>query len=486
MFSALYIYGIVISAAWLIYKLLITPAYLSPLSSLPAPHWLCHLSARLFDRQCATVGELKSLYAAHQRLGPIVRLGPNEVSVVSEEGLKKIYASGLDKSDWYGPTFRVYGVQNLVCTLDHRTHSAMRKTIAGMYAKSHLQHSSDLEELSKRIVIDGLLPSMSRDGCGIRGMDVMKLFECVGVDFVTGYVFGATVGTDFLRDHLSRDRYFGEWSRLRDTPGLTEKPVTENLYLDMCKLAVTTRKDRGVDQERHSSVAAKMYEGLSSKALQFGFSEDGILMRCASEMVDHVIATQETNTITWTYILYRLSQRPVLQEQLRSELRTVSPVIQRHGDSRVLPIPASIDSLPLLNAIVIETLRLHAPNPARMRRVVPSTGLDLHGCFIPPATIISTNGYCLHRNNDAFPQPLDWMPERWLSADKTNASGTPIMRKWFWAFGSGTRSCVGQHFALQSKSSKVSSCGYMTADTHSHQACCRCDLLELYHGDYRR
>ncbi|KAK3629229.1 hypothetical protein LTR56_005105 [Elasticomyces elasticus] len=425
---------------WLIYKLVVTPAFLSPLFKLPAAHWSSHLSTRWFDRECATAGELKTLYATHQRLGPIVQLGPNEVSVVSEEGLKKVYTAGLDKSNWYD-SFRVYGVQNLVCTLDHKTHSAVRKTIAGLYTKSHLQHSEGLDGLSRRVVVDGLLPSISRDGCGVDGMDVVKLFECVGVDFISGYVFGAAIGTDFLNDQPGRDRYFGEWERLRETPGLTEQPIMEALFMDMCKAAVASGKD---------SVAAKMHHELSSKALQWNLSEEEVMTRCASEMVDHIIATQETNTVTLTYILYRLSQHPELQEQLRNELLTSKSSIA-NGENQTLPHPARIDALPILHAIIIETLSLHAANPARMRRVSPPAGLDLHGVSIPAATIISTNAFCLHRNPDVFPRPFEWLPERWLAPtnNKTDASGTPTMRRWFWGFGSGSRGCVGREFAVQ-------------------------------------
>ncbi|KAK4960927.1 hypothetical protein LTR10_001416 [Elasticomyces elasticus] len=440
MLPALHIFGISIILIWPIYKLVITPAFLSPLFKLPAAHWSSHLSARWFDRECATFGELKTLYALHQRLGPIVRLGPNEVSVVSEEGLKKVYTAGLDKSNWYD-SFRVYGVQNLVCTLDHKTHSAVRKTIAGLYTKSYLQHSGELDGLSRRIVVDGLLPGISRDGYGVQGMDVVKLFECVGVDFISGYVFGATVGTDFLNDQYGRDRYFGEWERLRETPSLTEQPIMEALFMDMCKAAVASGKD---------SVAVKMHQELSSKALQWNLSEEEVMTRCASEMVDHIIATQETNTVTLTYILYRLSQHPEYQEQLRNELLASNSGIPTSKD-QPLPTPGNLDALPLLHAIITETLRLHAANPARMRRVSPPAGLDLHGISIPPATIISTNAYCLHRNPDVFPKPFDWLPERWMSStdSKTDTSGTPTMRRWFWAFGSGSRGCVGREFALQ-------------------------------------
>ncbi|KAK5680887.1 hypothetical protein LTS10_006645 [Elasticomyces elasticus] len=440
MLPALHIFGVLLILIWLIYKLVITPAFSSPLSKLPPAHWTSHLSARWFDRQCATAGELKTLYATHQRLGPIVRLGPNEVSVVSEEGLKKVYTAGLDKSNWYD-SFRVYGVQNLVCTSDHKTHSAVRKTIAGLYTKSYLQHSEALDGLSRRVVVDGLLPSISRDGCGVQGMDVVKLFDCVGVDFISGYVFGTTIGTDFLHDQAGRDRYFGEWERLRETPGLTEKPITESLFMDMCKAAATSGDD---------SVAAKMHQELSSKALQWNLSNQEIMTRCASEMVDHIIATQETNTVTLTYILYRLSQHPGLQEQLRNELHASKSSIA-NSENQTLPPPANLDALPFLHAIITETLRLHAANPARMRRVSPPAGLDLHGVFIPRDTILSTNAYCLHRNPDVFPRPFEWLPERWLTqiGDKTDASGTSTMRRWFWAFGSGSRGCVGREFAVQ-------------------------------------
>ena len=55
--------------------------------------------------------------------------------------------------------------------------------------------------------------------------------------------------------------------------------------------------------------------------------------------------------------------------------------------------------------------------------------------------------YCLHRNPEVFPEPEIWRPERWL-IDQTSPEYKEMLR-WFWAFGSGGRMCIGSHLAVQ-------------------------------------
>lgn len=275
-----------------------------------------------------------------------------------------------------------------------------------------------------------------------------SLTSTAGVDFISGFIFGSATGTDFLDDEVSREKYFEEWNMLRRSPQCKEKPVTEDLFMRKCKVALASPPAKGT----RPLVIERMHAELSFKNREIGVSDNELLVQCASEMLDHVIATQETQTITWTYILYRLSLQPQLQDELRSELKTLQPAFGSNVSEQSLPNSSEIDKLPLLNAIVYETLRLHAANPARMRRVVPSSGVTLHEHFIPPGTVVSTNAYCLHRNPKIFPEPFDWKPERWLPA----AEGLEAKHKWFWAFGSGPRGCIGRHFALQGKKLLVS------------------------------
>ena len=176
----------------------------------------------------------------------------------------------------------------------------------------------------------------------------------------------------------------------------------------------------------------------------------------ASEMLDHLIAGHETSGITLTYLMHELSQRPYLQDRLRSELLTLSPpIIFPAGDDPAstnlkgcLPSPRSIDDLPLLNNILQETLRLYAAGPAQQPRVTPysptGTTIDRYS-NIPGGVTISANPYSLHRNAAVFPEPEKWIPERWDAEVEKREE----MKRWFWAFSSGGRMCLGNHFALQ-------------------------------------
>lgn len=88
----------------------------------------------------------------------------------------------------------------------------------------------------------------------------------------------------------------------------------------------------------------------------------------ASELLDHLVAGHETSGITFTYMMWELSRHPQLQHELRQELLTLTPTLEypfytrnAEGSLPTFPSPSAIDSLPLLDAMVRETLRLYPP-----------------------------------------------------------------------------------------------------------------------------
>jgi cytochrome P450 len=175
-------------------------------------------------------------------------------------------------------------------------------------------------------------------------------------------------------------------------------------------------------------------------------------LEMASEMLDHLAAGFDTSGITLTYVIHELSQRPESQAALRKELLTLGPPLsldQIQEKTESLPSAKSLDALPLLDAIVQETLRLRSAIPGPEPRITPPGGcrLGLEGEYakIPGGVRISAQAYSLHRNPKVYEKPDEWDPHRWLQASEDKIKE---MRKWFWAFGSGGRMCVGSNLAL--------------------------------------
>ena len=94
-------------------------------------------------------------------------------------------------------------------------------------------------------------------------------------------------------------------------------------------------------------------------------------------------------------------------------------------------------SLPYLQSVVKEGLRLIMPSPARLPRIVSAGGLTAQGYHLPPGTNVGVGALQLHLNPEVFPEPEQFLPERWENP-------TPEMRRDWIPFGMGVRSCVGR------------------------------------------
>ena len=94
----------------LFYKCLLFPAFLSPLSGIPNAHFSSSFSPLWILWKRYRGKENRSIFAAHQKHGSIVRLGPNELSVnCVDNGIRTIYGGGFEKSRWYTNIFVNYG-----------------------------------------------------------------------------------------------------------------------------------------------------------------------------------------------------------------------------------------------------------------------------------------------------------------------------------------------------------------------------------------
>jgi cytochrome P450 len=144
---------------------------------------------------------------------------------------------------------------------------------------------------------------------------------------------------------------------------------------------------------------------------------------------------------------HRLLQHPDKLQKLREELFEVWPSLESEPKLR------DLESLPYLNAVIKESLRLSSGVVSGLLRVVPPTGATITGVTVPPGvrcksnsrepfglinnlqTIVSCGSTFVHYNATIFPEPDKFIPERWLESNELD--------NWLVAFSRGPRGCLG-------------------------------------------
>lgn len=102
--------AIVVFLGVLLYRFILYPALFSPLSKVPSAHPLAIITPVWITWIRYRSQENTVIFKAHEELGPVVRLSPNEVSVnCYEGGLKPVYSASFEKHDFYPRLFTNYG-----------------------------------------------------------------------------------------------------------------------------------------------------------------------------------------------------------------------------------------------------------------------------------------------------------------------------------------------------------------------------------------
>jgi cytochrome P450 len=110
-------------------------------------------------------------------------------------------------------------------------------------------------------------------------------------------------------------------------------------------------------------------------------------------------------------------------------------------------LAAILESLPMLNAVCNETLRLYPTVPITVRESVnPTTVLDQ---YIPVGTQIILAPWAINRSPQLWgPTANDFVPERWINLDgKPNNNGGARSNYAQLTFLHGPRGCIGKGFA---------------------------------------
>ena len=446
--------GVALAAA--IYKYVIYPYWLSPLSKIPNAHFTAPILSTWMDKQRQAGKEIRTIYAIHQKHGPVVRLGPNELSVNSLNGLKTIYTGAFEKDVFYQQVFINFLTDNMVGMLPNKAHADQKRMLSKIYSKSYLQESTDIRNTAAMLLLTRVFPILDNLAKTGSSVNVLPLFQAVGMDFTSAYLFGTKNSTTYLFNLHKWEKWLEEYEKFKSLSCQERNGgFIESWCLSLCRKVHENDNPNDVPVATNPVVYQQLHQSFEKKP-----DERPIELAVASEILDHLVAGHETTGISLTYLMWELSRHPELQAELRKELVTLSPTLaypfvsmQEENTLPILPSPASIEALPLLDAIVRETLRLHSPIGAPLPRVTPSTSppVSIEGYDnIPGGVKVSASAYTLHRIEEVYPHPTEWLPERWLNPGPDKIHD---MRRLWWPFGSGGRMCLGSNFALQGRSS---------------------------------
>jgi cytochrome P450 len=144
------------------------------------------------------------------------------------------------------------------------------------------------------------------------------------------------------------------------------------------------------------------------------------------------LAGHETtaNALTWTW--YLLGEAPDIEARLHAEVDRVL--------SGRLPTVDDIPSLPLVERIVTESMRLYPPAWIIGRRAINEYAIG--GYVAPPRTIFVMSPWIMHRDARYYADPERFDPDRWTPERRAE-----LPRFAYFPFGGGSRQCIGESFA---------------------------------------
>ncbi|KAJ4317379.1 hypothetical protein N0V94_004982 [Neodidymelliopsis sp. IMI 364377] len=434
-------------AAYAVYALLYN-LYFHPLAKFPGPplaplsiYWKAYVECVQNRSFC------HELVALHARYGDVVRVGPNELHFANPNAYNDIYNN---KNRW-DKEARLYKSFN-----EDRSSFGFLTYHEAKNRKDVLNRSFSQAaiESAEKLVTDethALCAAFDRQAKAARPADLYFAFRCMSMDIITTFCFGKpihavdapdfrapiVVAMDASMDVFIRFKYSDLYKNmiLKCPPKLSRilSPPTAGL-VDLQELLREQIAGLTSDPEQlkllphnmtiyHRLLDPEAYRDKTVPSADSLYEEAQALMFGGGDTVGNTLMLGT----------YHLLRQPETLAKLKKEILDVWPTLSSE------PKLKDLETLPYLNAVIKESLRLSSGVTSGLLRVVPPTGATIAGVAVPPGTIVATGSTFVHYNASLFPSPQSFTPERWLENKELD--------NWLVAFSKGPRMCLGINLA---------------------------------------
>ncbi|KAG6008149.1 hypothetical protein E4U21_004906 [Claviceps maximensis] len=393
------------------------------------------------------------LQLLHQRYGPAVRIGPNEVSFATVEAETTIYAKQEDGRFSKDKTFLtlfsdlVLNAPTLITIPDPRLHKKLHKVIQQAFTPQALARQEPIQKLH----IEMAMSEMDEIADKKSAVDLAQILETMFWEMIGDLAFGEPLMTGKRPTYESMKQF-----------AKATMPMVEALsfFLSLPGIAPALRMTRSVvaamipfpSQLSRLVPKAKLRSCVDRQdgredflTAIMGCEKQGLTLSpdaFFSNALGLTLAGYQTTATTLTATFYHILRYPEAYDKLCREIR--SSFADESGITG-----ESLARLPFLNACVRETLRLLPPaNGKTAQRIAPQG--HIAGIHITAGTIVSADLYTIQRSPEYFADASTFRPERWLdgeeSADEFKTDHLTAYRP----FLIGSRACIGRHMAQQS------------------------------------
>ncbi|KAK1844942.1 cytochrome p450 [Colletotrichum chrysophilum] len=409
-------------------------ALLCPLSKFPGPR-LAGIT-KLYEAYHVLIRDdwLENLESLHEKYGPVVRIGPNELHFTDHQFCLEYHKRPdlLKCDNYYGLLNKLLG--GLASPTKHiQRASAVRPIFSGKtLAQFTPTLDSHLESFYKRLndvagtedavnlthyfwafTNDVMVSYLVEEDYGF-----LRIFDLEAVHNKTRAFSAIDLATvlrcmppvKFIFDHLPILRSYSPLGWLDTLVSNHVKPIVKSWD----------------DENSYEGILARMFNEIGSETLAIHESSQAIFIG------------NESLLSNLTFLLHHLVQNPDCIKKLRNELDTLDLGLYGHRiwrDPRVL-------QLRYLDAVCKEATRLSSPGWHRQPRQSQSP-VTYQDFIIPPMTSMSFTLRLLEHDPELYLEPNTFDPQRWLGIDED----TKEARSRAVTFGTGTRTCLGQHIA---------------------------------------
>ncbi|OJJ08116.1 hypothetical protein ASPVEDRAFT_144252 [Aspergillus versicolor CBS 583.65] len=397
------------------------------------------------------------MWRCHEKYGPYVRYGPNELSVNTAAGLKEIYSHGRNFKKSVKYNAMVHQAANTLTTIDKRKHGKKRRLISQAFSDAAFRGYE--ETIQQKIA--QLCTALRREGDNSNEIvpdgswgpakNMSHWCDWFTFDVMCSVIFG--VPWSSLTEKKYRNvPHLIEVSNVR-VGCLIEAGGSKNMKIDkyLFPAAIAARNQfvkfvndiirQGMAMSGKGSLKGAF--ALLRDATDPETQEPLSFKELCGESATLVVAGTDTTSTAVAASIYYLCHHPKVYERAVQEVRST---FQSRAEIGLGP---KVNSCTYLRAVIEESMRLSPSAPGPLWRQADAGGATVDGQYIPQGLEAGTCVYAIQHHPEIYPQPFKFVPERWLGPeavpDPYRSEYSPFAG--FTPFSIGPRGCIGKPLA---------------------------------------